>query len=89
MLSALVEFHVWKEVQDRERGGGGKKVRKKETRTNGSPFFLLQSFFFAARLIRGVKNGTVFLQEVALSRKEWGKKSWTYPRSSAITTLVI
>lgn len=45
MLSALVEFHVWKEVQDRERGGGGKKVRKKETRTNGSPFFLSQSFF--------------------------------------------
>lgn len=63
-VSALVEFHLWKEVQG--RGRGKKKVRKKET--NGSPFFffLSQSFFFAARLIRGVKNGTVFLQEVAL-----------------------
>lgn len=35
---------------------------------DGSPsfFFFLAKLFFAARLIRGVKNGTVFLREVAL-----------------------
>lgn len=88
MLSVLVEFHFGKRCKIGS-GEGEEKVRKKETRTNGSPFFSFAKFFFAARLIRGVKNGTVFLQEVALSRKEWGKKSWTYPRSSAITTLVI
>lgn len=88
MLSTLVEFHIWKEVQDRERGGGGKSEKEGNANERFS-FFSFAKFFFAARLIRGVKNGTVFLQEVALSRKEWGKKSWTYPRSSAITTLVI
>lgn len=45
-VSALVEFHLWKEVQG--RGRGKKKVRKKET--NGSPFFFL--FFRKVSFLR-------------------------------------
>lgn len=88
MLSVLVEFHFGKRCKIGS-GEGEEKSEKEGNANERFSFFSFAKFFFAARLIRGVKNGTVFLQEVALSRKEWGKKSWTYPRSSAITTLVI
>lgn len=56
--------------------GEGEQKSEKEGNVNGRFsffFFFLAKLFFAARLIRGVKNGTVFLREVAL--KPWAGKN--------------